>query len=205
MSRKTRIPKVDRGNYDTIKLRLDLSQNEVVHLKVGFKKEYLKYYFNAQHLLIQLQPVERSFLEFLAELSDEQNRVFIDAALKQKFLGFLAHAKVRAKVLGLNGLSRIPGKLESLGLIFHEDGKRAYYRINPKYLWRGEELRRKQLIKKLIVERSQRGLPIHFLVDQPGKNLTALKEHPDKFTNDSVRKKIKVTSAEEILAAMSGI
>lgn len=134
---------------------------------VRVKKDCFKSYFNAQHVLIKLTGVERCFLEYLIEHADMQNLVYVDVYFKENYLRFLKVKLHLKTVPAQNKLNKILRKLLDMGLLMKEDNKQAFYRVNPKYFWKGSESSRVETIRGLIISRSTTRLPFHFLLDKP--------------------------------------
>jgi hypothetical protein len=134
---------------------------------VRVKKDCFKTYFNAQHVLIKLTGVERCFLEYLIEHADMQNLVYVDVYFKENYLRFLKDKLHLKTVPAQNKLNKILRKLLDMGLLMKEDNKQAFYRVNPKYFWKGSESSRLETIRGLIISRSTTKLPFHFLLDKP--------------------------------------
>ena len=138
-----------------------------VYQRLHVKKDGFQTYFNVQHLLIKLSSQERGFLDYLIEQADMQNRVYVDVDFKDQYCTFLRQKLHLKTVPAFNNLDKILKKLGDLGLIFREQGKQAFFRINPKYFWKGSEVSRKDAIYELIVNRASSNLPIVHLIDVP--------------------------------------
>lgn len=123
-------------------------------------------FFNAQHLLIQLTPKERSFFDFLCEemrLSD--NAIFIDEPLKKKFATRLERISNSKIVITTNSTGKYVQKLNGLNLIVRVG--LASYIVNPKYAFKGSPSQRKDCLKKLIQQRVSLGIPVQAFINQP--------------------------------------
>ncbi len=160
-------------NYHFVPLKLkDANGRSIDHL-IGLKKGCFKSYFNAQHLMFKLKPLERSFYEYLIEKADLKSRVFINNTLKKDYFDFFE------KVIGADlakvtaaKVNQIVPKLKELGLIIPSDDRGLYY-INPKYAHKGSEKSRIENLENIIYERMNQKLSINMLIDVPDEKLDA--------------------------------
>jgi len=119
--------------------------------KVSFVKSSYKLYFNAQHLLIKLDPYQRCYYDYLCEMMVlETNNVFVDKVFQTGFLAHLTALQIDTKILKeKNGYLE---KLKDLGLIL-ATGEQCCYIVNPKYAFKESESKRKKCLKELIQTR----------------------------------------------------
>ena len=149
-----------------------LDGRKIDHL-IKLKKKNYKCYFNSQHLLFLLKPLEHSFYEYLIERADFKSRVFIDNSFKKEYFDFIDKViGVDAAKLTLDKVDQIVPKLKTLGLII-SNGDRSLYYINPKYAHKGSEKSRINNLNNILHERMMQNLPINMLVDVSNEKLDA--------------------------------
>lgn len=144
--------------------------------RVRVKKDGFKTYFNAQHVLVKLNAQERVFLDYMIEQADNKNKLYVDLDFKDHFCQFLRQKLHFKSVATVNTIDKTLKKFVDLGLVMKEKGKQAYYRINPKYFWKGSEASRVKVIRNLVESRAKAQLPVVSLIDMPEdeflKNMT---------------------------------
>ena len=96
-----------------------------------FKKDSCNYYFNAQHIYLNLSNKERCFFDFLFEKMDSENRVLIDASLKLSFKEFIKLFTSNIITTSIRSLDRFVNKLDNSKLILKVAKTKLYY-LNPK-------------------------------------------------------------------------
>jgi hypothetical protein len=132
---------------------------------VGFIKNGMTVYFNAQHFFLKLKPKERCFFDFLCEsMRIDHNSIVIDAILKDKFIAHLAAITAPAEKISSGSLNKYIPKLVNLGLLLETD-KKAFYIVNPKYVFTGSNSQRLKCLKNLIEERQIKELSIAPLIN----------------------------------------
>jgi hypothetical protein len=163
----------NKKNYHSLQLTLKEPDGRKIDHLISLKKKNHKSYFNAQHLLFKLNPLERSFYEYLIEKADLKSRVFIDINLKKEYLDFVD------KVIGADvarataaKVDQVVPKLKELGLIISSNDRGLYY-INPKYAHKGSEKSRLLNLMNIIHERIMQKLPINMLTDVSDEKLDA--------------------------------
>lgn len=107
-------------------------------------------FFNAQHLLLQLNSMERTFYDFTLEQMDTTNNgLCIDSSFRTKFCDFVnkitSGQKTISETLPHNALK----KLVRLGLLI-KTSKKSIYIVNPKYAFKSTKAKRIELLKELI-------------------------------------------------------
>lgn len=161
----------NKRNYIGLPITLKYPDGRVLDHVAKFKSTGFKVYFNAQHLLIQLNPLERCFYEYLVEHSDINSRVFIDKNFKLSFIDFINTViGSNIKNITYDKVNQIILKLNKLGLIISCMIRGQYY-VNPKYAHKGVEKNRIKNLKNIINERLLENLPINMLVDMPNEKL----------------------------------
>ena len=115
-----------------------------------FKIDGCKFYFNAQHIYLNLSNKERCFFDFLCEKMDNSNRVIVDASLKlayKEFIELITSDKIKIVV---RSLDRFVIKLDDSKLILKVSNTKLYY-VNPKYASKLSNVKRAKLIKQLLL------------------------------------------------------
>lgn len=151
--------------YSSVLISHWLSPDHRVDKRVRFKSLGYKTYFNCQHLLMQLNPIERGVLDFLIESADHTNLVLVNDTLKSEYCAFLL--KVSQMSVSKNVVAKAVSKLAFIGLILAEPTARGLYRVNPKYFWGGSEKSRMLVLKQAVIKRLEAGLPLNHLIDTP--------------------------------------
>jgi hypothetical protein len=151
--------------YSSILISHWLTTDHRVDKRVKFKTLGYKTYFNCQHLLMKLKPLERGVLDFLIEKADDKNLVLVNDLLKEEYRSFLL--EVSQLNISKTVAAKAVSKLASIGLILAEPMVRGLYRINPKYFWSGSEKKRMMVLEQTIIERLNTELPVNHLIDIP--------------------------------------
>jgi len=139
----------------------DTEGNDVCN-SVGFTNYCVKLFFNAQHILLKLNPYERCFFDFLCEqMKKENNKVFIDKPLKEEFLRFLQLIDGDPKKI--DAIDGYVVKLTDYGLIIRSND-RALYVVNPKYVFKGPEKDRIKCLTEILQTRIDANKPLKFLI-----------------------------------------
>lgn len=137
-------------NKKTYSTLTTIAETEVK--KYSFKKEHVKTYNNCQHLLLELNTIERTFHHFLTEKANENNQIYIDNLLLNDFVHFLKGIKDLNP--SIKTLSRYKEKLISLNLLLATKKSKQHFYINPKYTFKGTETKRLQVLSKLLKDTS---------------------------------------------------
>jgi hypothetical protein len=151
-----------KNKYTTIEvINSNLNKIEVIKLVVSG----VTLFFNAQHKLVKLSPKERCFFDYLCEcMRPSTNDIVIDSHFKKNFI---KHFEVcSGGKLKMTDVNKYASKLYSLNLLL-DTPQRAYFIVNPKYVFRGTAAKRKKYVKGLIENRLMEGLSIAGLVNLP--------------------------------------
>jgi hypothetical protein len=155
----------ERKKYNNLPINLKFPDGRCLDHIAKFKNTSFKLYFNAQHLLFQLNPLERSFYEYIIEHSDAKSRIFIVKDFKLEYIQFIVSVIGNSvKNITEAKVDQIVPKLKQLGLIISCNTRGLYY-LNPKYAHKGSEKTRMQNVKNILEEMLLNNLPINMLVD----------------------------------------
>ena len=129
----------------------------------GYRK-----FFNSLHITLKMNNKQQAMFDFLCEKMDEQNRVFIDIALKNEFKE-LVKAVTSGKIkYAPHEIDLCIRALKELNLMFEVgDSKKSYYYINPKYAFKGSKKDRLKLIQKIVQDRIIAKKGVEMLVSVP--------------------------------------
>lgn len=149
------------------KVKATIQENgKVKTVEEGFVSSGCKHFFNAQHLLIQLNEKERAFYDYLCEsMNDKSNNITVDAGLKEEFKQHIERITKISNQFTKSKLTKYVSQLKELGLlILLGSAKSAFYCINPKYAYKGSEKNRVSRIKSLIEELNKRSEDVSMLI-----------------------------------------
>jgi hypothetical protein len=148
-----------------VEVQIVNNNERLVRKSISFVTEGYTCFFNAQHLFLQLDNIERCFFDHLCEIMDgDNNRVYIVKEVKEAFAMLVKEISNGSVLVSVQSLPNVVKKLKSLGLIIAADTGRAYYVVNPKYVFKGTVTKRKWLLKNLIEQRFAEGLSIDELL-----------------------------------------
>ena len=156
--------KNSRLRYTTVDVQLP---NKKVQC-IKFVKSSCRYYFNAQHLFLELSSSARSFFDYLCErMISTNNFIHIDAKEREDFKIHIENITNGSESPSKSSIASYINKLSKLGLIILcGSTKSCFYCINPKYIFKGTENQRIAILKELIEDRSKQKLPINMLVNK---------------------------------------
>jgi hypothetical protein len=130
---------------------------------IQFVSEGCKFFFNQQHHLLQLERGERALYDFLTEYMDKDNIFNLDDDLRSEFKNSIDTVTSLKVQFSKKSVDQYIQTLEALGLVLHS-GRKGLYRVNPKFAFRGTEVARKILLKRIIETHHRRNLPLEKLV-----------------------------------------
>lgn len=135
--------------------------------KLKFVNSGVTLFFNAQHLLIQLHPHERSFYDYLCEkMKQSDNSVKLDTTLKEDFIQNISKITSNKSNPSLKSVTKYQKRLVSLGLLILQGNKLSdLYYVNPKYVFKGTQNQRTTSLTNLIESRDKLGLPNNMLLN----------------------------------------
>jgi hypothetical protein len=159
--------KKTKPGYSSIGIDISLQKGNTIKQHLYYKSTGCKYFFCAQHLLINLSNKERSFFDYICEQMDADNAIIINKALKEAYSAFITKICNEELKMTTGILDKALSKFKDKKLLLNLEGGAAYYLVNPRYVFKGKESDRMKLIKKLIENRLIEGLPIDALIDIP--------------------------------------
>jgi hypothetical protein len=148
------------------KVQVELANKEVHSIK--FVKSSCRYYFNAQHLYLELSATVRTFFDYLCErMNSTNNYIYLNAEERNKFKLHIEKITNGNLSPSKSSIASYITKLSELGLIILcGSPKSCFYCINPKYVFKGTENQRIAILKNLIEYRSKQKLTINMLINK---------------------------------------
>lgn len=139
--------------------------------KLQFVNSGITLFFNAQHILVQLHPNERAFFDYLCErMNTTNNSIRIDSKLKDDFKSHIGKITTNKINPSIKSITRYVKKIVTLGLIILNGSKLSEaYIVNPKYVFKGTNKQRIELLSSLIESRDNNGLHNNMLINS-GQN-----------------------------------
>ena len=122
---------------------------EIVTAEVHLVTAGCWYFFNAQHLYLQLSTIERSYLEFICEKMDYNNRISLSPKLREEYIDHYNNFSSSKKTLSIRSFQRYEKTLIELKLIISPKKSGSFAYVNPKYAFKGNLSERLKLIQSL--------------------------------------------------------
>jgi hypothetical protein len=131
-----------------------------------FKNIGVTHFTNNQHNIVELTVGAISFYFYACEMMNRKNEVLLDSKFKDEYIAFISKVTSKAEFRSVAALDKYIHKLKELGLlILLGTPHSAFYMVSPKYVFKGSEFARKQLLKNTIEHRISKGLPLKGLID----------------------------------------
>ena len=127
----------------------NIDKGILIEHKIAFVNEGCIYFFNAQHKLIQLQPIERAYFDFMCEKMNVRNKITLNPNLRGQFLLFCKDILKLEKVKSERTLLSTESKMRNLSLIFKDPSNKKFHYVNPKHVFKGTITQRGKLLKDL--------------------------------------------------------
>jgi len=107
------------------------------------------YYFNAQHLYLQIKNIERSYFDFICEKMEYNNRILLTPKLREEYIYHYNKVTSSQNAPSVRTLQRYEITLRKLKLIIKpiKSGPLAY--VNPKYAFKGKLSERLNVMNRL--------------------------------------------------------
>ena len=106
--------KKSKQGYSSVRVKVYAEKGRVIDRYVRFKNTGCKYFFNAQHLFINLSSKDRSFFDYLCEKMDSKNRVVVDVHFKKEYLLFMDEILGKNCGIKITGIDKTLKKLKLL-------------------------------------------------------------------------------------------
>ncbi|MEI7508015.1 MAG: replication/maintenance protein RepL [Flavobacterium sp.] len=144
-----------------------IKENVIFYHSVSFKKDGYISLFNAQHLHIELNSKQRCFFDFLCEKMNYKNEILIDGNLSDEFISFLK--KITSGKAGISKRSMFDyiEKLIQLRLIIPFKNTALLYVVNPKYVYKGTQKDRIEILNDLLKNHLKYEFDIQSLLNVP--------------------------------------
>jgi hypothetical protein len=126
-----------------------IEQNTITLKEVHFVQSSMRLYFNAQHKLIKLKPLERAYFDFMCEEMNVRNQFELSPSFRKKFMAFCDKVMGKAFKRSERALQNYENHIEKLGLIFKVPDKPTLWYVNPKHVFKETETKRSELLKLL--------------------------------------------------------
>jgi hypothetical protein len=143
---------------------------------IRFNSNSCRYFFNAQHLFLGLTDKERCFFDYCCEhMLQENNNVLLDNHFKQTFIDFVASITSNKVQISMDSVTLAVSKLKDRNLIVDVFDTRGYYMVNPKYVYKGTEKNRKELLTQVLERCRVTGKDYHMFLDRTKEELLGIK------------------------------
>lgn len=149
------------------KKTLLFKNNVMTEYEIEFKREGFVSLFNAQHIYLELNTMQRCFFDFLCEKMNDRNKVHIDTDNRIEFISFLEKITSGRCSTTIRTLVNYINFFIELRLIIPFDRNKFLYIVNPKYVYKGPEINRKKILDDLIKNHIKYNIDIQSLLDIP--------------------------------------
>jgi hypothetical protein len=149
------------------KKTLLIKNNVMTEYKIEFQREGFVSLFNAQHIYLEMNTMQRCFFDFLCEKMTTKNQVLIDTDHRIEFISFLEKITSGRSSTTIRTLVNYINFFIELRLIIPFNSKRFLYIVNPKYVYKGSEINRKNILDDLIKNHMKYNIDIQSLLDIP--------------------------------------
>lgn len=129
-------------------VRIDTDQ-QIVTREILVETNGCYYFFNAQHLYLQLSSIERSYFDFMCEKMDYRNRILLNRKFREEFKKLYNNITSTKDAPVERTLQRYEKKLIKLKLVIKIKGKGFIHYINPKYATKETFTGRKKIFQNL--------------------------------------------------------
>lgn len=174
--KNTRKPKYSTVSMDTYP---STGRRAIQHIR--YNSNSCRYFFNAQHLYLGLTNKERCFFDFCCEnMLDENNNILLDNLFKQSFINIVKAITSNKIQISMDTVSKAVSKLKERYLIVDIFDTRGYYMVNPKYVYKGSEKNRKELLTQVLERCRTTGKPYNMFLDRTMEELLGTKTSESK-------------------------
>lgn len=142
-------------------------ENVIFEHSVSFKKDGFISLFNAQHIYIELNSKQRCFFDFLCEKMDYKNRVNINGDLRDEFICFVKKITSDKVKVSSRSLFDYIDKLIEFKLLVPFKNTTSLYVVNPKYVYKGTQKDRIEILNDLFENHLKYEIDIQALLNVP--------------------------------------
>lgn len=118
---------------------------QVVSEKIPLITNGCLYFFNARHIYLKLTNIERIYFDYMCENMDYDNRVLLDKNFRLAFNDHVRDISSTKNVYNQKNLRNYEKNLSANKLIIKVIDKPKLYYVNPKYVAKSRDQRRKVL------------------------------------------------------------
>jgi len=129
------------------------------------------YFFNAQHLYLQISNIERSYFDFICENMDYNNRILLNPKLREEYIDHYNKLTSSKKALSTRSFQRYEDTFKKLNLIINPSKSGAFVYVNPKYAFKGKLSARPTLMNRLADMAFKGEIDLSTIIDQPVESI----------------------------------
>jgi len=133
---------------------MKIEDNMLFSEEVHFVESSVRLYFNAQHKLIHLKQLQRSYFDFMCEKMNSRNQIKLAPGFREEFISFCERVLGKESVRSRRTLMEAEGQMKELSLIFKVPEISGLWYVNPKHVFKGTETDRTKLLEHLGVQSS---------------------------------------------------
>jgi hypothetical protein len=125
------------------------------------------YFFNAQHLYLQISNIKRSYFDFICEKMDHNNRILLNPKLREEYIYHYNKVTSSQNAPSMRTLQRYEITLRKLKLIIKPIKSGAFVYVNPKYAFKGKLSARPTLMNRLADMAFKGEIDLSTITDRP--------------------------------------
>lgn len=130
----------------TVRRNID---QQIVRREIKVETNGCYYFFNAQHLYLQLSSLEHSYFDFMCEKMDYGNQILLNSKFREVFKEHYNKITSTTDAPIERTLQRYEKKLIMLKLVISVKGKGFIHYVNPKYATKVTPTDRKKIFLNL--------------------------------------------------------
>lgn len=131
---------------------MKIEGNMLFSAEVPFVEDSVRLYFNAQHKLLLLSPLQRCYFDFMCEKMNSSNQIKLAPRFREDFISFCERVLGENSVRSQRTLYDAESQMKKLYLIFKVPEINGLWYVNPKHVFKGTETDRKKLLECLGVQ-----------------------------------------------------
>jgi hypothetical protein len=151
---------------------MKIEDNMLFSAEVHFVENSVRLYFNAQHKLIHLKQLQRSYFDFMCEKMNSRNQIKLAPSFREEFISFCERVLGKESVRSPRTLIEAEDQMKKLNLIFKVPEMSGLWYVNPKHVFKGTETARTKLIERLGVQSSVHPYIRAAILNVPDSELT---------------------------------